>query len=126
LIPEQVVSLYSSYTRNKIGASLPPDPLTIVSLVRAYIALDNIASALTLLDLASKWKIDFDLDSKSTLMYELARHSQNGLVAALKIRESMLLRNEKINSHGIVGLLEGLRIHSLSPTSMKIKRKKQS
>ena len=131
-IPEQVLELYAAYydivvtpdtsipsasgvvgvKRNNLVA---PDTKLILVATRAFIAMGDIKGALKLLQAASRSALDFDADSKSLLMSDLAECSPEGLQAALKLRKSMSERKEKITGVGYGGIMKGIWMFGMSP-----------
>ena len=121
-IPEQCIELYAAYydmilSSNKnynnittsINFPVVENPNLILIVTRAFIALDDLKNALKLLQATSRYGVEFDINSKSLLLNDLAKNiSPQGLRAALQLRKSMVARNEEIQSSGVLGLLEGI------------------
>ena len=128
-IPEQVLELYAAYydivvnqdpSSEKSGANkritlVAPDTKLILVATRAFIAMGDIKGALKLLQATSRSALDFDADSKSLLIADLAECSPEGLQAALKLRKSMVERKEKVGGVGYAGILKGIWLFGMSP-----------
>lgn len=128
-IPEQVLELYAAYydivvtpdaNSLPLGASkrvnlVAPDTKLILVATRAFIAMGDIKGALKLLQATSRSALDFDADSKSLLISDLAECSPEGLQAALKLQKSMSERKEKVSGVGYAGILKGIWMFGMSP-----------
>ena len=127
-IPEQVLELYAAYydivvtSNSKVLSAagkrvnlVAPDTKLILVATRAFIAMGDIKGALKLLQATSRTKMDFDADSKSLLMADLAECSPEGLQAALKLRQSMSERKERVSGLGYAGILKGIWTYGMSP-----------
>lgn len=139
-IPEQVIELYAAYydiiledkatsntnnNNNTVASnsefnstilnSIPvvPDSRLILLVTRALVAMDDLRGAISLLQACSRAGLEFDSESKSYLIADLASHSTDGLRASLQVRKSMINRKEKISAVGTIGLLKGLRMQQL-------------
>ena len=129
-IPEQVLELYAAYydivvtpdrgtkmasKTGKLVNLVAPDTKLILVATRAFIAMGDIKGALKLLQATSRSALDFDADSKSLLIADLAECSPEGLQAALKLRKSMTERKERISGVGYGGILKGIWMFGMSP-----------
>lgn len=90
-----------------------PDIKLIGVTVRAFIALNDVKGAVKLLQAVSRVGLNFDSESKSMLLADLAECSAEGLNAALQIRRSMREKNESLSALAYAGILTGIRQHGL-------------
>ena len=129
-IPEQVLELYAAYcdivvtpdSSFQVASStvrrvnlVAPDTKLILVATRAFIAMADIKGALKLLQATSRSALDFDADSKSLLMADLAECSPEGLQAALKLHKNMSERKERVSGVGYAGILKGIWMYGMSP-----------
>ena len=114
-IPEQVVDLFALYqeilSRKRlrddsfVDMALPHPKLVSIT-ARALIRLDDVPSALKLLKAVARYGLEFDADTRSTIVADLAEKSHGGLQAALLIRKSMRDRNQTLSTVGAISILK--------------------
>lgn len=73
---------------DRLSTELTSSPQFLLILIRSFVAMDDVDTAIQLLQLYSNKGILFSAESKSLLITQLAESSAVGLQAALKIRTS--------------------------------------
>lgn len=104
---------------DRLSTELTSSPQFLLILIRSFVAMDDVDTAIQLLQLYSNKGILFSAESKSLLITQLAESSVVGLQAALKIRTSMLRKNQPLTLQASISLLNGLYEFSMKKVSLK-------
>lgn len=119
-IPEQVLELYAAYNDIVIvrqGIEAVVDIKLVLVTIRAFLSLEDVEGALDLLSSCKRAGLNFDIDSYSIIIKEMADTSADGLKAALRLWEELGEggSGKKILSvTGYCGLLSGVIKHGIA------------
>lgn len=126
-IPEQVLELYAAYYDSIVarqGVDVVIDVKLVLVTIRAFLSLQDVEGALRLLSLCRRAGLNFDTDSYSIIIKEMADTSADGLNAALRLWDELKVSTPMTDAEnngkkvlsvtGYCGLLSGIIKHGIT------------